>query len=70
MRGVKLIEVDKQKAKQEWKDYCVALRGKKNSFYRDYLDLKNAYRFLKDGKKIIDVFDGGKEKNFGSTELG
>jgi len=60
MKGVKQIEMDKNAAKAAWHEYCAALKGKKGGFLKDYYALKSAYFILKDGRKIVDVFEAMK----------
>jgi hypothetical protein len=56
MKGVVLLEMDKQKAKEAWKEYCAGIKGKKGGFLKEYYAMKYAYFALKEGRKIIDVY--------------
>ena len=61
MKGVKPIGMDKAKAKEAWKEYCAGLKGKKGAWLKEYWAAKYAYFNLKEGKKILDVFEAFKK---------
>lgn len=53
MKGVKPIEMEKQAAQGAWKEYRDATVD--GGFVKEYYELKNLYRQLAKGRKIIDI---------------
>ena len=61
MKGVKEIEMEKSEAKEAWREYCTGLKGKKGSWLKEYQEAKYAFYNLKEGRKLIDVFEAFKK---------
>lgn len=53
MKGVKPIEMEQKAAQEAWKEYRDATI--KGGFVKEYYELKNLYRQLAKGRKIIDI---------------